>query len=139
MLTKYQQGSLHLFGCWGKLKCPKKNHHKLVRSNVDMTKHNGRDIGLPDAIGVPNRQAAQRRWVQRILYHCQSVSDVDGLPARLFQRGQEYPSPTFSETPGTPNRELTNITACRESSHSISAYFNQKPLSYYPYHSLLTA
>ena len=83
-------------------------------------------------MGVPNRQAAQRGWVYRKYPLGYTVSLLvrlifDSLPKpRLFQKGHEYPSPTFSEGPGTPNRELTSSTACRESSHSISA--NSRPL-----------
>ena len=62
MLTQYQQGCRYLFGWWVKLECPKK-HHKPVRYSVDMTKHNGRDIGLPDVIVFSNRKVAQKGWV----------------------------------------------------------------------------
>ena len=43
-------------------RAPEKNHRKLVRNRqnrVDITKHKCRDKGLPDGMGVPNRQAAQ--------------------------------------------------------------------------------
>ena len=53
-------------------------HSKLVwnRQNRDeMTKHKRRDIGLPVGMGVPNRQAAQRGWVNGTRNHCKPVSD----------------------------------------------------------------
>ena len=55
-----------LFGWWGKLGCPEENGRKHVpnrHNHVDITKHKCRDIGLPDWMGVPNRQASQRGWV----------------------------------------------------------------------------
>ena len=67
---KIQQGGCGLFGWWGKPECPEENHCKLVRNwqnRVDLTKHKCRDIGLPDGMGVLNRQAAQKGMGQREL------------------------------------------------------------------------
>ena len=83
MLTQCQQGGRGLFGWWGKRGCPYKNHRKLVRNRhnrVDMTKHKCRDIGVPDVMGVPNRQAVQRGMGQRELtfqVHCIIASQTD--------------------------------------------------------------
>ena len=58
----YQQGGHGLSRWCGKPERPEKNHRKLVQkrqNGVDITKHKCRDIGLPDRMGVPNRQGAQ--------------------------------------------------------------------------------
>ena len=54
MLTQNQQGGRVMFGCW-----VKPNYYKLVwnrPNHVGMTKHKRSDIGLPDGMGVSNRQ-----------------------------------------------------------------------------------
>ena len=63
MLAQYQQGSRGLFGWWGKpLREPGEKPPQACTeqaNRVDITKHKCRDIGLPDGMGVPNRQADQ--------------------------------------------------------------------------------
>ena len=62
MLEQYQQGGRGPLGGGENRQAPEKNHHKLVQNrlnHVDITKHKCRDIGLPDGMGVPNRQAPQ--------------------------------------------------------------------------------
>ena len=71
MLAQYQQGCRGLFGWWGKpggvhgekppQSCTEQANH------VDIAKHKCRDIGLPDGMGIPNRQAAQEGMGQREL------------------------------------------------------------------------
>ena len=58
MLAQYQQGGRGLFRWWGKPGSLEKKHRKLVActeqaTRVDITKHECRDIGLPDGMGVP--------------------------------------------------------------------------------------
>ena len=85
-----------LFWGWGKPECTKENHHKLVRNRqnrVDITKHKCRDMSLPDGMGVPNIQAAQRGWVNGNLPFGYTVSLLvrlifDGLSkSHLLQKG----------------------------------------------------
>ena len=62
MLAQYQQGGRGLFRWWEKQESlEKKNPQACTEqaNRVDITKHKCRDIGLPDGMGVPNRQAAQ--------------------------------------------------------------------------------
>ena len=66
MLAQYQQGGRGLFGWLKKPECSEENHCNLVRNkqnHVDITMCKCRYIGLPDGMGVPNRQAVQRGWV----------------------------------------------------------------------------
>ena len=90
MLAQYQQGGRGRFRWWGK---PEKTHRKLVwnrKNRVDITKHKCRDIGLPDGMGVPYRQAAQGDGSTRTTLsgHCHSGLDI------LAECG-ECPSPAY--------------------------------------------
>ena len=82
-------------------------------NHVDIIKHKCRDIGLPDGLGVPNRQAAQgngstgttlsgHRAIasQTLIFwrHAPPISETPG----------NYPSLAFSEAPGTTIKALTN-------------------------------
>ena len=102
------------FGWWGKPERPREKSPQACTEHVKkpwtLHKHKRRDIGLPDRMEVPNRQAAQRGWINWNYSVGYTVSLLvtliyDGLPKpRLFKKGQEFPSPTFSEAPGTSNR-----------------------------------
>ena len=113
MLAHYQQGGRCLFWVVGKAGAPREKSPQACTEHVKpwtLHKHKRRDIGLPDRMEVPNRQAAQRGWINWNYPVGYTVSLLvtliyDGLPKpRLFQKGQEFPSPTFSEAPGTSNR-----------------------------------
>ena len=60
MLTQYQEGGRGLFRWWGKSESLEKTPQACTEqaNRVDITKHKCRDIGLPDGMGVPNRQVA---------------------------------------------------------------------------------
>ena len=79
------------------LRAPEKNHRNLVRdrqNRVDIAEHTCRDIGLPNGMGVPNRQAAQGDGSTRTTLsgNCATVSQ-----ALIFWR--HAPAPPISETP----------------------------------------
>ena len=64
-------------------------------TRADITKHKCRDIGLPDGMGAPNRQAAKGdpSTGTTVLGHCAIASQT-----LIFLR--HAPAPPISETPG---------------------------------------
>ena len=126
-----------------------KNHRKLVRNRqnrVDITKHKCRDIGLPDGIGEANRQAAQGDGSTgtTLSGHCYQSGPDCPSPAyfrnawnasqpRFSETPGIYPSPAFSEAPGTTIKTLTDHTACGESSQSLGCKFPPSPTLPHPF------
>ena len=96
-------------------------------NRVDITKHKCRNIGLPDGMGVPNRQAAQGDGSTgtTLSGHCAIASQTLILWRHapvppISETPRNYPSLAFSEAPGTTIKALTDHTVCGESTHSIS-------------------
>ena len=129
MLAQYQQGGRGLFRWWGKPESLEKNHQACTEqaNRVDITRHKCRDIGLPDGMGVPNRQATQGDGSTKttLSVHCAIASQTlifwwyaPVLP--ISETPGNYPSIAFSEASGTTIKALTDHTVCAESSHSIS-------------------
>ena len=86
MLAEYQQGDCGLFEWLGKPESPEKKHYKIV-----WNRQNGLDIGLPDGMGVPNRQATQVDGSTEITFWVNGAQWLSGrvLDSRPRGRGCE--------------------------------------------------
>ena len=96
----------------------RKNHRKLVwnrQNRVDILRTSAETqvylMGWESQTDkLPKGDVSTGTTLSGTLHHYQPDSDFDGLPkSRLFQKGQEYHSPTFSEAPATPTIHSVQI------------------------------